>query len=376
MVVKDSTLAGRTPANLPKGITVVDLDVHLHETPGALVPYCEMPWRKTLEHLSTLPYRYLDIPAFSPTAGIWPSFPQTRGERRSTAGSPAELRRDLDDLGVDIAVMFPDNLLTHAAIKQTDYAVALARAYNRWLEAVWLGQAAGLKGAIIAPHHDPVAAAAEVRHYASHADVAAIYLPTACVEPLYGHRRYDPLYEAAQETGLPVVMHSVAAVHPAFPFNLHGFETAFSAHILAHPFSLIANLVSMIETGVPIRFPKLKVAFAEGGITWVPWIMLRMDKEYNENRRDVPILKDRPSTYIRQMFFASQPIEEPEHMRVMANFISLFGLEDSIVYASDWPHHDFDHPNKVLQIPVSDEVRRKIMGENASRLLRLSEPVS
>ena len=101
-----------------------------------------------------------------------------------------------------------------------------------------------------------------------------------------------------------------------------------------------------------------------------------MDKEYNESRRDVPILKDRPSTYIRRMFFATQPIEEPEHIRVLANFISLFGLEDSIVYASDWPHHDFDHPNKVLQIPVSDEVRRKIMAENALRLLRLPEPAS
>ena len=237
MVVRESTLAGRTPRNLPQGITVVDLDVHIHETPGVLAPYCEMPWRKTLEHLSTLPYRYLDMPAFAPTAGIWPSFPETRGKRRSTAASPAELRRDLDDLGVDIAVMFPDHLLLHAALKQTSYAVALARAYNRWLEAEWLGQDAGLKGSIIAPHHDPVAAAAEVRRYASNVDVAAIYLPTSCVEPLYGHRRYDPLYEAAQETGLPVVMHSVAAVHPAFPFNLHGFETSFSAHILAHPFS-------------------------------------------------------------------------------------------------------------------------------------------
>jgi predicted TIM-barrel fold metal-dependent hydrolase len=59
----------------------------------------------------------------------------------------------------------------------------------------------------------------------------------------------------------------------------------------------------------------------------------------------------------------------------MATLLSLFGGEDNVVFASDWPHHDFDHPSKVLQIPVSDVARRKIMGHNALRLLRLGEPV-
>ncbi len=100
-----------------------------------------------------------------------------------------------------------------------------------------------------------------------------------------------------------------------------------------------------------------------------------MDKEYNERRRDVPFLKDRPSTYVRQMFFATQPIEEPEHLGDMATLLTLFGGEDNVVFASDWPHHDFDHPSKVLQIPVSEEVQRKLMGGNAMRLLNLREPV-
>ena len=354
-----------------KEFTVVDLDVHIHETPAALAPYCEMPWRKSLEHLSTVPHRYLDIPGFSPNLGVYPSFPGSGVERRSTVSSASQLRQDLDQLGVDIGVLFPDALLSHAAIKNRDYAVALARAYNRWLVEEWLDSDLSFKGALLAPHHDPHAAAAEVRKYSVHESVVAIYLPTACVDPLYGNRRYDPLYKAAQDAGLPVVFHSVGSIHPAFPFNLHGFETGFANHVISHPFSLIANLVSLMETGVPVRFPELRIVFTEGGIGWVPWIMLRMDKEYQERRRDVPFLVDRPSNYIKKMYFATQPIEEPEHMGDMATFISLFDGEDSVVFASDWPHHDFDHPNKVLQIPVSDEVRRKIMGGNAIRLLNL-----
>jgi predicted TIM-barrel fold metal-dependent hydrolase len=88
----------------------------------------------------------------------------------------------------------------------------------------------------------------------------------------------------------------------------------------------------------------------------------------------VPMLKDRPSSYVRRMFFSTQPIEEPEHLADLATLLSLFGGEDSVVFASDWPHHDFDHPSKVLQIPLSDEARRKIMGQNALRLLNLREP--
>ena len=369
--MKGSTLAGRTPRN-KKNYLVVDMDVHVNETPDDLIPYCELPWRKILEGLKGVPYRYLDIPFFAPNyTSIFPSFPDSGGDRRKTVTSVPQMRQDLDDLGVDIAVIFPDALLTLAAIRQDEYAVALARAYNCWLADKWLSEDNGLLGAVIAPHQNPTAAAEEIRKYAGHKFIKAVYLPTSCVEPLYGHRRYDPVYEAAQETNLPVVLHSVTAVHPNFPFNLHGFNTNFAAHALAHPFSLVANLVSMIETAVPARFPNLRIAFTEAGISWVPWIMMRLDKEYAERRRDVPLLKDRPSSYIRRMFFATQPIEEPEHLQDMATVMSLFGGENSVMFASDWPHHDFDHPSKVLQIPVAEEVRRKIMGGNAMRLLNL-----
>lgn len=370
---KDGTLKGHPTNKLLQGMTVVDTDVHAHETPAALVPYCEMPWRKTLEFISTIPARYLDVPGFAPVMSAWPLLPQSSGDRRNTVTTAAQMREDLNDLGVDIGVIFPDHFLLLPALRDSDYAAALARAYNRWLTDEWLGKDNGLKGAIIAVPQNPKSAAEEIRRYAAHRNVAAVFLPTCCVDPLYGNPCYDPVYDAAQETGLPVMLHSVTAVHPVFPFNLHGFSTIFAAHILAHGLSMVANLVSMMETGVPARFPKLRIGFTEAGISWVPWIMHRMDKEYSERRRDVPFLTDRPSTYIRRMFFATQPIEEPEHLRDVATLLPLFGGEDSVMFASDWPHHDFDHPNKVLQIPLAAEVHRKIMGENAMRFLNLKK---
>jgi predicted TIM-barrel fold metal-dependent hydrolase len=167
------------------------------------------------------------------------------------------------------------------------------------------------------------------------------------------------------------MLHSVTAIFPVFPFNLNVFSTMFSAHIVSHGLSMVANLLSMMETGVPSRYPKLRIGFSESGIGWVPWIMMRMDKEYKERRRELPFLTDLPSTYVRQMFFATQPIEEPANMGEMATILSLFGGEQSVMFASDWPHHDFDHPNKVLQIPISADAQRNILCENALRFLNL-----
>ena len=136
---------------------------------------------------------------------------------------------------------------------------------------------------------------------------------------------------------------------------------------------MAANLVHMIESGVPVRFPRLRIAFTEAGISWVPWVMMRMDKEFIERRRDVPFLTEPPSHYVKQMWFATQPIEEPEHMRDVAALIDLFDGENQVVFASDWPHHDFDHPSKVLQIPVAEDVQAKIMGLERASPVRYGE---
>src|SRR5262249_24418460 len=134
---------------------------------------------------------------------------------------------------------------------------------------------------------------------------------------------------------------------------------------------IMANLVDMVTTGVPVRFPNLRVASFETGVSWVPFLINRLDKEYLEKRREVPFLTARPSHYLKKMYYATQPIEEPEDLRDIATLVSLYQGEDTTVFASDWPHHDFDHPMKVYQVPFTPEVRRKIFGENALHLFKI-----
>jgi uncharacterized protein len=354
-------------------IFIVDCDVHVHESPGALMPYCDMPWKKALENIKDAREWYLDIPAFSPgvSDGSYQAKFPTAHEGARMVHTAEQMRKDLDEIHVDIGILFPDHLLKLPVLTQTPYASALARAYNAYQLEEWCSRDNGLLGTVVACPQDPQDAAREIEKYADEPTIVGVYLPCAGVDPLWGHRMYDPIYEAAQAADLPVLLHSVTVTHPVFPFNNHGFDTEIGRHSCSHTFSIMANIVHMITTGVVVRYPDLRIAVTEAGISWVPFLMNRLDKEYLERRREVPFLEERPSHYLKKMYFSTQPVEEPENLKQLVTLMELYEGEDNTIFASDWPHHDFDHPMKVHQIPFSNEVRRKVFGENALRLFKI-----
>jgi predicted TIM-barrel fold metal-dependent hydrolase len=356
------------------GIFTIDADVHVNDTPDALVPYCDMPWRLSLEALAGASYPYLQVPGFAPNLRLDPPIPG--GNAFRSVNTAAEMRQALDDLDIDVGVLFPDHLLLFAAIPNAEYATTLSHAYNRWLLERWCQEEDDLYGALLACPQNPEDSAREIARYAKEGKIAGIYLPTAGVNPLWGDRKYDPIFAAAQEADLPVCLHSVTLVSPAFPCQIDQFENHFARQVLSHSFAMMANLTSIIHTGVPARFPELRIVFTEAGIAWAPYMMWRMDKYYNEYRRMVPFLEKRPSEYIQErMWFATQPIEEPDNPQHLIEAIRHIG-EDRIVFASDWPHHDFDHPKALLRLPASQELKRKIMGENAlNAFTRIPAPV-
>ena len=352
---------------------VLDADVHVHEDPAELAEYADAPWDVGLREIATVEERYLDLPGISPRAEYRVPFPGG-SNRRQIAASAAEMRQGLDALYVDQAVLFPDHLLSLAMVRDPAFATALARAYNRWLHERWLSEERSLRGALVIAPQNPEAGAQDISRHAGEREFACVYLPASGLKILYGHEMYDPVYQAAAEAGLPVVIHSVEAVYPAFPFQLDQFRTSMAVHALAHPLSMVANLVSMLETAVPVRFPGLKIGFMEAGTGWIPFIANRLDKEYVERRREVPLLQERPSRTMRRFFYGTQPIEEPERRSDVVVLFELFDGENQAMFASDWPHHDFDHPRHVFALPFSAEARRKIMGLNAARFFGIEPP--
>ena len=328
-------------------LLIVDADVHVHESPGALAPYCDEPWDVALRNVADVPERYLDIPGFSPGGDgtLTARFP-TSHEAARMVPTPEQMVAELREIHIDLAVLFPDHLLKLAVLPQADYAAALARAYNAWL--VDRGRRATTRCSArrrlpAGPRGRRARDRALRRRPLDRRGLHAV----RGARPALGPPPLDPIFDAAQNARLPVLLHSVTVTSPVFPFNNHGFDTEFARHATSHTFAIMANIVSMVSTGVVVRFPDLKIGVTEAGISWMPFLCQRLDKEYLERRREVPFLTERPSHYVKRIYVATQPIEEPERLRDIVTLMELYDGEDTTIYASDWPHHRFDHPMKL-----------------------------
>jgi len=135
-------------------------------------------------------------------------------------------------------------------------------------------------------------------------------------------------------------------------------------------YSLI-HLTNWIINGLPERFPKLKLVWVESGLAWIPFIMQRLDHEFMMRVCEAPMLKRPPSEYIREMYFTSQPLERNNLKLLEATFAAM-KAETQLLFASDWPHWDFDPPSAITTIPFLDEAaKRNILGLNAARVFNL-----
>ena len=75
----------------------------------------------------------------------------------------------------------------------------------------------------------------------------------------------------------------------------------------------------------------------------------------------MPYLKRKPSEYIRDhIFWTTQPMEDPERREHLFDVIDWIGW-DKLLFATDYPHWDFDEPSRVLPAGVSDANRRRFI---------------
>ena len=358
---------------------VVDADVHIHETNSDLAPYFDPPWRRALEEGALRAggaravggERFLDYPGYSPLSALDPILGELPDEPHRITSADV-LRADLDRRGVDVAVIYTGRLLRAATSNDCDYTAALGRAYNRCLAERWVDPSRGIYAAIMAANQVPEEAAEEIERYASKPGFAAVYLPSAGNYPLWGDRDYDPIFAAAQDANLPVVLQGAFTIHTVFPYQLHHLPTALAKQTLSQAFGALANLISMVTTGVLTRFPRLKIVFNDAGITWLPLALARLDHYYPYLREEVPFLESQPSDVVRrQVYLTTHPLEGSENPRFLIACLEAIGL-DHVLFGSDWPHFDASSPQQILDMPLVEEAKRGILVENARALFALS----
>ncbi|MGG2197108.1 amidohydrolase family protein [Paenibacillus validus] len=286
------------------------------------------------------------------------------------------LKHHMDKYGIDYAILTGNASMIGISLNyDPDYANAVASAHNDWQNEVWLKADPRYKGSILVSHTDPAAAVKEIERLAGHPDIVQVMMCSVS-RTLLGQRFFHPIYEAAERHGLPVAIHpGNEGIGPSYPPTPSGYPTRYMEWQNIIPINYMSQVNSLVCEGVFEKFPKLKFVAIEGGISWLPHLMWRMDKNYKALRDTVPWLKELPSEYIRKhVVLTTQPIEEPADPEHLVQIIKMSGAEDMIMYSSDYPHWDYDNPKMVLSL-FPRELREKIGAKNAIQLYGLDQTV-
>lgn len=217
-------------------------------------------------------------------------------------------------------------------------ATVFASALNSYAREHW---ATGRQlPAIVVSPHDPAWSAEEIRRRAGEGGFGAIALPFGPV--LFGSTHYDPIYDAASEAGLPIVVHYSGVegrYSGAAPLGGGVHYAAFSRKILM-PQLTESNISSLAFEGAFERFPSVRFLLSGAGITWLPNLLWRLDREWRTFRHDVPWVKRAPSSYVlERMWVSTWPIREAT---LSGDWQRLFGddsFRSRVVFGS---HDPFD----------------------------------
>lgn len=270
-------------------------------------------------------------------------------------------RRSMNAMGLDYQIVFPTPMLTLGMHPQDDIEVALSRAYNKWLVERILPEDDRLKGLIYLPFNTPEACVELVQEYADTDSVIGFTVCSTRNKPVH-HNNYMRLYSLIEELGKPLAFHSgFNWGDPSF-VQLNRF---ISMHAISFVHYSLIHLTNWIINGLPERFPKMKLLWVESGLAWIPFLMQRLDHEYQMRTCEAPMLKRLPSEYMADMYYTSQPLEKT-NLKLLQATMEAFKAETQLLYASDWPHWDFDTPSSIATLPfLSEQAKRNILGNNA-----------
>ena len=222
-----------------------------------------------------------------------------------------------------------------------DLRLAGARAFNRWLAdfcAELPGRRAGV--ALVQPH-DLDIAVKDVR-WIKDAGLASVMLPTGDFElPSYHDTRFDPLWAACVDTGLPVTFHSGGT-----PWEGYGSHAMWVTK-MEFMWWCRRPLWQMIFGGVFERFPDLKVAFTEQGADWIPSTLQRMDEQYSSpfERGITDLLKKSPTGYWQSNCYVGASFMS----RAECEIRDQIGV-DRIMWGADYPHIEGTWPHSLFAL--------------------------
>lgn len=339
---------------------VIDCDVHnTVPTIDALRPYLAERWQ---DYLTEHGIKSLE-PNYYPSGAPLSVRPDARQASKLVPGSDLSLlqKQVLDPWNTDYAIL--NCLYGVQMIHNQDWAVAMAQAVNDWQKKEWLSHDSRLRASIVVPTQNPEKAAEEIHRLGKDPGFVQVLLLVRSEKPL-GQSYFWPIYQAAEQYGLPIAVH--AGGNTGYPIMPVGWPSHYIEDYVSHAQAFQSQLISLISEGVFSKFPKLKVVFMESGFTWVPSLMWRFDKNWKGLRREIPWVDRLPSEIMQEhLRLTTQPLDEPPNTQFLLDIIEQLGSEEMLLFSTDYPHWQFDSKEEAIPTGLPVSLKEKILWKNA-----------
>jgi uncharacterized protein len=357
-------------------MTIVDVDNH-HEEAVAyreIIPFIESPVERQMARSLSSGGRRGMVPrtiSYEDGGGRIQRFALAATEKvpDNVPRGVALARRAMDAMGVKYACLLPTTTLRLGMQPKREFEVGLTLAYNRWLVESVLPSDSRVRGMLYLPLYDPEACLQNVLELGDKPGVVGCVLTSARYSSINGDE-YVKTFAAMEERGLILAFHSGANWTDRTMGLLNSYA---SVRALSAPHFNSVHMANWLLNGMPERFPKLNVLWMESGIAWVPSLMMRLDSEYLTRNFDAPLLKRKPSEYMREMYYCSQPLDRPDDLGLLEAIFRAVRAETQLVWGSNYPNADFDLPSTIFDLPfLSAEAKHNILGKTAAKLFRLN----
>jgi predicted TIM-barrel fold metal-dependent hydrolase len=283
----------------------------------------------------------------------------TPEETREAENVPARLRH-MDELGIDIQVLYPTMFIEQVA-QTPGVEIALCKAYNRWLADIWSQSDNRLRWACVVPVLAIDEALAQME-FARRNGACALYMRSIENTRLLHDPYFYPLYERAVDLDMAVGVH-IANGNPWLIDLLsqcNGGGTFWKFRLAS-----VGAFHSVIMSGLPDVFPTLRIGFLEASAQWLPYVLKDLKRRLPTQGRALP---EHPLQAYR-LYVSCQTDDD-------VAYLLQYSGEDNMVIGTDYGHSDQSTEIEALRNlqrdgGLDERAYRKITNDNARALYAL-----
>ena len=286
---------------------------------------------------------------------------------------PVQRMPDMDEEGVDVAVLFPPGSGEEWAMNDAGFSAALCRTLND-ARADYASHAPDrLKCVAKLPMIDPKLAAEELERCVSEHGFVGMVSATHIREKNLDDPSFDVVWATAERLGVAVCTHGGGQAPGQTPLLIDRFDSRLGVHAVTHPLGAMQAVFNFTVGGIWARFPELRVGFMEAGVGWLPFWLERLDEHWELMPEQAPAIDRAPSEYFKGKGFVTT---EPDEKMVPYVFDNVG--DDIVCYSSDYCHWDCAFPDSVRLLEdrsdLTEAHKIPLFANNAAKLYGLSLP--